>query len=626
MTFGRDPIRRKLMRIILLTGGAVLFVTCASFFTFEIFTFRGTSIRQLDTLGKVIGSSSTAALAFDHATDATETLSALRAEPHIVAAALYTPDGRIFARFPGTAPDEHFPAAPAATGSKITWTAVSVFQPVMQNSRELGTLYLRADMGAMFERLQLYTVIVGLVVAGSLLVALVVSQKLQAEISGPISELAQTARAISERRDFGVRAVKRGDDELGTLTDAFNHMLTQIHQQEQGLRDSETRLRAVLNSALSAVVVTDDIGKIIEWNARAEKMFGWSKAEALGLNLQETIIPRQHHGGHSAGMRGFAEHGHGAVRQWPVEMSARRRDGSEFPVELVIHPLMAGSVRTFCGFVTDITERKRAAAEILELNQQLEERVSERTVQLEHANKELEAFSYSVSHDLRAPLRHIDGFATMLVAHCQGSLDATGVRYLTVITDAAKRMGTLIDDLLAFSRHGRVELSWGIVNLDTLIEEVLRQLQPESTAGSRVITWRIQHFPQVWGDGSMLRQVFLNLIGNAIKYSRPREHAIIEIGVHEVNDAELVVFVRDNGAGFDPKYAGRLFGVFQRLHSESEFEGTGVGLANVRRIISRHRGRTWAEGAIDAGATFYFSLPRGKGATNSPFGPSIIPA
>jgi PAS domain S-box-containing protein len=611
MTFRDTPIRRKLMSIILLTSAAVLLFTCASFFAYEILTFRGATIRQLTTLGEVIASNSTAALAFDNPDDARETLGALRAERNIVAAALYTPEGHIFARYPASVTDDQLPAKPEVRGHRITMTSLATFQPVVQNERQLGTLYLQSDMGAMADRFRLYAGIVVLVVLCSLLVAFILSQKLQAEISGPIIELSETARAISDRRDFSVRAVKRGQDELGSLTDAFNEMLTQIQQQEKGLRESEARLRAVLNSALSAVIVTDDQGRVIDWNARAEKMFGWSRSEAIGLSLSGTIIPERFREGHAAGMNRFAKHGHGNVASWPVEMSARRRDGAEFPVELAIHPLVADGVRTFCGFITDITERKRAAAEIQALNQQLERRVVERTAQLENANKELEAFSYSVSHDLRAPLRHIDGFASMLTAHSNAVLDEKGRRYVKVIIEAAQRMGRLIDDLLSFSRHGRSELRRGPIDLGSVVEEVRRQFQPEMAG--RSIKWQIGRLPQISGDLAMIHQVFANLLGNSIKYTRGRSEAVIEVGSQMNGDGEEVIFVRDNGAGFDPKYADRLFGVFQRLHSESEFEGNGVGLANVRRIIVRHGGRTWAEGKVDEGATFYFTVPDPSG-------------
>jgi light-regulated signal transduction histidine kinase (bacteriophytochrome) len=212
-----------------------------------------------------------------------------------------------------------------------------------------------------------------------------------------------------------------------------------------------------------------------------------------------------------------------------------------------------------------------------------------------------------VSHDLRAPLRHIDGFASMLTAHLGAQIDDKTKRYVTVINESARRMGRLIDDLLSFSRHGRVELKRTNVRLTDLIDEVRQQLQSETA--ERNIRWNIEPLPEVYGDVAMLRQVFANLLGNAVKYTRTRSEAVITVGSLPAPGREVIVFVRDNGAGFNPKYAGRLFGVFQRLHSESEFEGTGVGLANVQRILHRHGGRVWAEGKVDEGATFYFALP-----------------
>jgi PAS domain S-box-containing protein len=257
----------------------------------------------------------------------------------------------------------------------------------------------------------------------------------------------------------------------------------------------------------------------------------------------------------------------------------------------------------------DVTEYRTTQEAIQRLNTEL----ALRAAQLEDVNRELEAFSYSVSHDLRAPLRHMQGYAEMLQRATNGELPAKAGRFLQTIIDAGVEMGLFIDELLAYSRLGRTELQTSPVPLDPLVRQVIQDL--EMTTKERQIEWKIAPLPVVAGDPTALRQVFANLIGNAVKYSRHRAPAEIAIGVAGEEDGLPVLFVRDNGAGFDMRYAGKLFGVFQRLHRADEFEGTGIGLATVRRVVARHGGRTWAEGVVDQGATFFFTL---KPATANP--------
>lgn len=246
----------------------------------------------------------------------------------------------------------------------------------------------------------------------------------------------------------------------------------------------------------------------------------------------------------------------------------------------------------------------RSRNELKALNQEL----AKRSAALEASNKELEAFAYSISHDLRAPLRHMAGFGELLRKNAEGSLNEKGKRYLAMILEAANRMGTLIDDLLAFSRISRAEANYATVSLEQVVQEAMTEVRRD--ANERRIVWKIDSLPQWYGDRSMLRLAMVNLISNAVKFTRTRPEAEIEIGCTERQDDHVVLFVRDNGVGFDMKYSNKLFGVFQRLHPQEAFEGTGIGLATVQRIVHRHGGQVWAESKIEGGATFYLSLSK----------------
>jgi light-regulated signal transduction histidine kinase (bacteriophytochrome) len=284
----------------------------------------------------------------------------------------------------------------------------------------------------------------------------------------------------------------------------------------------------------------------------------------------------------------------------------RRADAGSGVVEI---DALAG---TFNEMLDQIDARNRS---LREAHDELEARVRARTAELQTVNGELEAFSYSVSHDLRAPLRHVSGFAELLSEHAGAALDDQARKYVATINNAARRMATLIDDLLGFSRESRAALNRQRVSLTNAVERARREIMTDPTLGVRRIAWTVAPLPEVDADPAMLHQVLLNLFANAVKYTAPRDEARIEVGTAPGGPDEAVVFIRDNGVGFDMQYIDKLFGVFQRLHRSSEFEGTGIGLANIKRIVTRHGGRVWAEGIVNTGATFYVALPLAKDAS-----------
>ncbi len=413
-----------------------------------------------------------------------------------------------------------------------------------------------------------------------------------------------------------------------------NNDISELRRSRDAVRISEATVRSLFDNASQGILTADRAGRIVDANPTAQRLFGYSPSEMVGAQV-EMLLPAGLRSRHAAHRAGYASQPHTRPMGRGMDLVARRKDGSEFPVEISLSFVakQAGEGLVM-AFISDITSRKQASEErerlignlentladkmailgnltatqdqLRFLNERLEVVIKDRTKDLISSNKELTAFAYSVSHDLRAPLRHLDGFADLLRRNCYSGLDAESQRYLDKITASAQKMGHLIDDLLTFSRLLRSEVSSEPVSLKLMQEEVRREMEPDLTG--RNIVWKIGDLPEIYGDPAMLRQVLANLLSNAVKYTRTRAEAHIEIGCAGSSGEMTTVFVRDNGVGFEMDYVHKLFGVFQRLHSD-EFEGTGVGLAIVRRVIDRHGGTVRAEGVVDHGATFYCSLP-----------------
>ena len=377
---------------------------------------------------------------------------------------------------------------------------------------------------------------------------------------------------------------------------------------ETDLRETRNRLEVeveqgaqqarLLDQTHDSILVRDMNGIISYWNRGAEELYGWRAEDVIGRRSHElfqTVFP--------ASLDKLQEE---LLRtgRWEGELNRVKADGSSVIVACrwALRRNEQHQAHSILETNNDVTTRKYREEEISRLNRELEKRAGE----LETANKELESFAYSVSHDLRAPLRHVVGYGELLQKQASSSLDDKSRRYMKTILDSAKRMGNLIDDLLAFSRIGRAETKKTKVDLTQLANEVVAELRQETRG--RDIVWKIGVLPNCRGDRSMLKLVLVNLISNAVKFTRLRSPAEIEIGCAD-GPTSMEVFVLDNGAGFDMRYVHKLFGVFQRLHPIEEFEGTGIGLATVQRVIHRHGGQVRAEGALDHGATFYFSVP-----------------
>lgn len=449
-----------------------------------------------------------------------------------------------------------------------------------------------------------YTILIIVVLLFALCVAVAM-----AVMRGILIQVRSITKALESiaQGDLGARAdMPHTPNEFVQIARSFDSMAAALQARQSEAARAEARFANIVNLASDAIISVDEDQRILIFNYGAELIFGYTTAEMLGQPL-DRLLPERYTEAHRGHLRQF-----GAERQTTRHMNrrpdifGRRKDGSEFFAEANISQAMENGKQVFTVILRDISARKQAEEEIRQLNVNLERRVLERTTELQAANQELEAFSYSVSHDLRAPLRAIDGFSQALLEDYADKLDDQARDYLNRVRTATQRMGHLIDDMLTLSRVTRAEMRRETVDLSALAADVIAELQKSEPL--RRVDWHIESGLVAEGDAPLLRVVLVNLLGNAWKFTGKTANAQIEFGA--LNNAEGApgFFVRDNGAGYDMAYADKLFGAFQRLHLASDFPGTGIGLATVQHIVHRHGGRLWAEGAVGKGATFYFTL------------------
>lgn len=592
------PIKQKLVIAIMLTTTAALLLAGTGIVLADTFLVRRNLLDGLDTIGQIIADNSTAAISFDDPRSASETLGALRDRPHLVSACIVRPDGGVFAQYSRSGA----PAACAETGTaaqpKFTRNDVTVSRSIVLQGRKIGTLVLLSDLGEISERMNLDSAVVLAVLLIASLIAFLLSERMGSVIARPVARLVRATTSVSETSDYGIRVQKMSGDELGVLVDRFNEMLEGIQsrddslkqalqQREEALRDAERareRFHFMAESMPQKIFTATPEGEI-DYVNRQWTEYAWRSFAPSDLSVWAQIVHPDDYDNDNRVWRQAIATGEPMVFQHRF----RRADG-EYRWHLTrVHAMRdaEGKISMWIGSNTDIHEQK------------------EKENDLRRANEDLQQFAYSASHDLQEPIRNVAVYSEIIAKRYAAALDADGRQFLGFLTEGGRRLATLINDLLAYTRAGVVESTTANAASSQVLQGVMSNLAEAIRETGATITH--DPLPDVCMAESHLQQVLQNLISNALKYRKeepPRIHiAAIQQG------ATVRFSVQDNGIGIDPQYKEKIFGVFKRLHRDQKYSGTGIGLAICQRVVERYGGRIWVESAPGQGATFYFTIP-----------------
>lgn len=592
------PIKQKLMVLIMTTTAAALLLAGIGIVAADSLLFRTYLKRDLSALASIIADNSTAALAFNDPQSAAETLAALRARSHLVTACIYRLDGTVLAKYTRAETRADCPAGGARNEIRFTAAGLIVSRAIVLSRRRMGTLVLVYDLDEIAERMKLYGATVLGVLLFSSLVAFLLSSKLRTIIATPISHLVRATTSVSKTGDYGIRAMKFSDDELGVLVDRFNEMLagiqsrdntlrTALSEREEALRDAEKareRFRFMAESMPQKIFTATPAGEVDYFNRQFTEYTGLPFEEISNWGWTQVLHPEDVQENIEA-WRGSIASG----EPFHVQQRLRRADGAYRWHLTRAHAMRdaLGNISMWIGSNTDIHEQK------------------EREQELKQANEALQQFAYSASHDLQEPIRNVAVYSEIVAKRYYGLLDADGRQFLGFLTEGGRRLVTLINDLLAYTRAGVFDGNMTAVESLAVLEHTLTSLAEAIRENDATVTY--DPLPKVYMSETHLQQVFQNLISNSLKY---RKEDAPKIHISSIPQGAVWRFsVQDNGIGIDPQYKEKIFGVFKRLHRDQKYSGTGIGLAICQRVVERYGGRIWVESSPGNGATFFFTVP-----------------